>query len=184
MNFFPTNHPDIIRVQPKVFTDSRGFFMESYQKETFYKAGIRYDFVQDNHSSSKQSTLRGLHYQVTHTQGKLVRVIMGEIFDVAVDLRKKSPHFGKWVGAYLSDKNKEQLWIPPGFAHGFYTLSERTEVLYKTTDYYDAKGDRCIHWNDPTLGIEWPIPEGVEPLVSKKDSMGVSFLEAEVFYES
>lgn len=155
--------------------------MESYQKLAFSKAGINDEFVQDNHSSSQMGTLRGLHYQVTHTQGKLVRAVIGEIFDVAVDLRKTSPSFGEWVGIVLSAENKTQLWVPPGFAHGFYTLSDRADVIYKTTDYYDPEGERCIRWDDPDLAIKWPIPEGTEPLVSSKDQTGSFFLDAEVF---
>lgn len=155
--------------------------METYQKQVFSQAGILHEFVQDNHSSSGQWTLRGLHYQVTHTQGKLVRVVIGEIFDVAVDLRKSSPHFGKWVGAILSDKNKTQLWIPPGFAHGFLVLSKHADVVYKTTDFYDRESDRTIYWNDPDLGILWPIPDGIQPLVSEKDKSGTLFSKAEVF---
>lgn len=179
--FSPTDIPDVIRIQPRVYQDIRGFFLETYQKEVFSQAGIWQEFVQDNHSSSTQWTLRGLHYQVTHTQGKLVRAVIGEIFDVAVDLRQSSPYFGNWVGAYLSDENKEQLWIPPGFAHGFLVLSERADVVYKTTDYYDPEGDRTIRWDDPSLGIVWPIPEGTHPLVSEKDRSGAMFADAEVF---
>ncbi|NLN70331.1 MAG: dTDP-4-dehydrorhamnose 3,5-epimerase [Chloroflexi bacterium] len=179
--FSPTNIPDVIRIRSKVFEDARGFFVETYQKEVFSQGGITQSFVQDNHSFSTQWALRGLHYQITHTQGKLVRVITGEIFDVAVDLRRRSPYFGQWVSAFLSDMNKEQLWIPPGFAHGFLVLSESADVVYKTTDYYDPDGDRTIYWNDPELDIAWPIPNGIQPLVSEKDSLGVSFSDAEVF---
>jgi len=181
MEFIKSEIPDVVVIQPKVFVDDRGFFMESYQKQRFTSGGIPHEFVQDNHSSSQAATLRGLHYQVTHTQGKLIRVIIGEIFDVAVDLRKSSPHFGKWVGVYLSAQNKHQLWIPPGFGHGFIALSPRTDVLYKATDYYDKQGERCIRWNDPDLAINWPIPEGVTPLVSEKDACAPTFKEAEVF---
>jgi len=181
--FIPTEIPHVILIQPRLFKDDRGFFMEIYQKELFTRAGIPYEFVQDNHSSSRKFALRGLHYQVTHTQGKLVRVVIGEIFDVAVDLRKFSPTFGKWVGAYLSDENCKQIWIPPGFAHGFLVLSDRADVVYKTTDYYDASGERTIRWDDPTLSIKWPFSEGSQPIISEKDSNGVSFTEAEVFYE-
>ena len=180
-HFSPTEIPDVLSITPRVFEDPRGFFMETYQKQVFSQAGILHEFVQDNHSSSGQWTLRGLHYQVTHTQGKLVRVVIGEIFDVAVDLRKSSPHFGKWVGAILSDKNKTQLWIPPGFAHGFLVLSKHADVVYKTTDFYDRESDRTIYWNDPDLGILWPIPDGIQPLVSEKDKSGTLFSEAEVF---
>lgn len=179
--FFPTEIPDVICIQPRVFQDARGFFMETYQKEIYSRAGIGHEFVQDNHSSSTKWTLRGLHYQVTHIQGKLVRAVIGEIFDVAVDLRRSSPFFCKWVGAYLSDENKALLWIPPGFAHGFLVLSERADVVYKTTDFYDPQGDRTIRWDDPTLGIDWPIPEGNHPLVSEKDKSGTLFKDAEVF---
>ena len=181
MEFLPTEHPEVIRIIPKVFTDTRGFFMESYQRRAFATAGIDHDFVQDNQSSSSQGTLRGLHYQVTHTQGKLVRVVIGEIFDVAVDIRKSSPYFGRWVGAYLSEDNKEQLWIPPGFAHGFYAVTKRADVVYKTTDYFDPEGDRCIRWNDPTLAIQWPITNDTDLIVSEKDQAGTSFNNAEVF---
>lgn len=181
MLFIPTEHPEVIRIIPKVYRDDRGFFMETYQKQAFSKAGINVNFVQDNHSSSAQNVLRGLHYQVSHIQGKLVRVLIGEIFDVAVDLRRHSPYFGKWSGVILSAKNKEQLWIPPGFAHGFFTLSETADVLYKTTDYYDAKGERCIRWDDPQLAIKWPIPDGVKPIISEKDKTGLSLKKAEVF---
>ena len=181
MEFLSTNHPDVIHIKPKVYQDNRGFFMECYQQDLFKKAGISYNFVQDNHSSSSRSTLRGIHYQVSHTQGKLVRAVIGEIFDVAVDLRKSSPFFGKWVGVRLSESNKEQLWIPPGFGHGFYTLSERADICYKATDYFDPKGERCIRWDDPDLAVDWPIQAGTTPLVSQKDAAGVSLADAEVF---
>lgn len=173
--------PDVLLIEPKVFRDPRGFFMESYQKEKFFQAGIPHEFVQDNHSRSVKSTLRGVHYQLTHTQGKLVRVVIGEIFDVAVDLRRSSPYFGGWVGAVLSEKNKREFWVPPGFGHGFFVLSERADVLYKATDYYDPTSERCIRWDDPTLAIVWPIPEGEAPIVSEKDRAGLSIEEAEVF---
>jgi len=181
MKFILTKIQEVLRIEPKVFLDERGFFMESYQKFKFSEAGIHYEFVQDNHSSSIQGTLRGLHYQVKHTQGKLVRAVVGEIFDVAVDIRESSPTFGDWVGVILSSENKEQLWIPPGFAHGFFTLSEQADVVYKATDYFDPEGERCIRWDDPNLGIKWPIPEGTIPLVSSKDQDGSYFTDAEVF---
>jgi dTDP-4-dehydrorhamnose 3,5-epimerase len=181
MEILQTENPDVFRIQPKIYKDKRGFFMEAYQKIKYAEAGINYDFVQDNHSSSKQGTLRGLHYQITHTQGKLVRAVVGEIFDVAVDLRQSSPFFGKWVGIILSSENKEQLWIPPGFAHGFFVISEQADVIYKTTDYFDPEGERCIRWDDPTMAIDWPIPQDITPLVSKKDAQGSSFNNAEVF---
>lgn len=181
MKLSSTSHPDVLRIKPNVHSDFRGFFMETYNKAVYFPTGITEEFVQDNHSSSKQWTLRGLHYQVTHTQGKLVRVVFGEIFDVAVDLRKNSSHFGQWVGVYLSEENKDQLWIPPGFAHGFFVLSERADVIYKTTDYYDPIGERTIRWNDPDLVIKWPIPSGKQPIISEKDAAGALFKEAEVF---
>jgi len=181
MELINTKIPDVVIIRPIVFEDDRGFFMESYQKQKFFKAGIPHEFVQDNHSSSQKYTLRGLHYQVSHTQGKLVRAVIGGIFDVAIDLRTRSPYFGQWVGAYLSAENKQQLWIPPGFGHGFIALSDRTDVVYKATDYYDQGGERCIRWNDPDLSIDWPIPEGVTPLISEKDSSAPYFKEAEVF---
>jgi dTDP-4-dehydrorhamnose 3,5-epimerase len=181
MKVIPTEIPDVIEIEPRVFGDERGFFMETYQKEKFFQAGIPFEFVQDNHSTSVQGTLRGLHYQVSHIQGKLVRVIEGEIFDVAVDIRKSSSFFGKWVGAFLSAENKKQLWVPPGFAHGFYTLSPFARVLYKATDYYDPDGERCISWNDPTINIKWPLKPQVPLLLSAKDQKGAIFKEAEVF---
>ena len=181
MIFQPTEIPEVIIIKPRVFEDNRGFFMESYQKQRFFKAGIDYEFVQDNHSSSQIYALRGLHYQVTHAQGKLVRAVVGEIYDVAVDLRKSSPSFGRWIGAYLSAENKHQLWIPPGFGHGFLALSERSDVLYKATDYYHKESERCIRWDDPNLAIEWPIPEGEKPLISTKDANAPLLQEAEVF---
>jgi dTDP-4-dehydrorhamnose 3,5-epimerase len=181
MEFIVTNHPDVLRVRPHVFGDNRGYFMETFRKEVFSQSGIDSEFVQDNQSSSTQWTLRGLHYQLNHTQGKLVRVVIGEIYDVAIDLRKSSKHFGKWAGATLSAENKEQLWIPPGFAHGFLTLSEQADVVYKTTDYYDRESERCIYWNDPDLGIDWPIPVGIQPIISEKDAAGLALIDAEVF---
>jgi dTDP-4-dehydrorhamnose 3,5-epimerase len=167
-------------IEPKVFPDERGFFMESYQKEKFREAGIDVDFVQDNHSKSCLGTLRGLHYQIRQPQGKLVRVIHGEVFDVAVDIRKHSSTFGKWVGDFLSSDNKRMLWVPAGFAHGFYVTSPEAEVLYKASDYYAPQWERSILWNDPSIGIEWPIQEGF-PILSAKDSSGKLLQEAEVF---
>jgi dTDP-4-dehydrorhamnose 3,5-epimerase len=179
--FLSTAIPDIISITPKVFEDERGFFWESYQKQRFSEAGIPFDFVQDNHSKSHHGTLRGLHYQIRQPQGKLIRVISGEIFDVAVDIRRNSPTFGKWVGDYLSAANKKMLWVPAGFAHGFYVTSSDAEVLYKTTDYYAPQWERTIVWNDPTIGIKWPITEGVFPVLSPKDTMGKLLHDAEVF---
>ena len=181
MEFITTENPNVFRIKPQVFGDERGYFMETFRKELFSQVGIVGNFVQDNQSSSGLFTLRGLHYQLKHTQGKLLRVVIGKIFDVAVDLRKSSEHYGEWVGATLSAENKEQLWIPPGFAHGFLTLSDRADVVYKATDYYDRESERCIRWNDPDLAIEWPIPENKQPIISEKDAAGISFADAEVF---
>ena len=180
MRFIPTLIPDVIIIEPKVFADERGFFLESYQKERFVEAGIQAEFVQDNHSKSHYGTLRGLHYQIQQPQGKLIRVIAGEIYDVAVDLRKHSSTFGKWVGHYLSAENKKMLWIPTGFAHGFYVTSPAAEVTYKATDYYDPQWERTIAWNDPTLNIDWLI-KGDAPILSPKDKRGRLFIEAETF---
>jgi dTDP-4-dehydrorhamnose 3,5-epimerase len=181
MQFTPTSIPDILLIQPQVYGDDRGFFMETYQYERFCDVGIPYRFVQDNHSGSRRGTLRGLHYQIQQPQGKLVRVIAGEIFDVAVDLRRSSPTFGKWEGLRLSADNKLQLWIPPGFAHGFYVLSEWAEVTYKTTDYYAPQWERTLLWNDPDIGIRWPINPGEMQVISPKDTQGKVIAQAEVF---
>ena len=180
MKATPTAIPEVIVIEPEVFGDERGFFLESYNKRTFKElTGTDPDFVQDNHSRSARNVLRGLHYQIKHPQGKLVRVIQGEVFDVAVDLRKNSPTFGHWVGEHLSAENKRQLWIPEGFAHGFVVLSEAAEFLYKTTDYYAPQHERCIRWDDPELSIRWP--DGIEPMLSDKDAQGQLFSAAEVF---
>ncbi|MBW4446669.1 MAG: dTDP-4-dehydrorhamnose 3,5-epimerase [Spirirestis rafaelensis WJT71-NPBG6] len=181
MNIEPTNGiPDVLLIEPQVFADNRGFFFESYNQQKFIdKTGINLNFVQDNHSFSKQNVLRGLHYQILQPQGKLVRVVVGNIFDVAVDIRKSSVTFGQWVGYELSAENKRQLWIPPGFAHGFLVLSEVAEVLYKTTDYYNSQGDRCIVWNDLDLAIDWHL--SASPILSAKDQAGKPFAIAEVF---
>ena len=180
MDFIPTAIQDVIMIQPKVFSDERGFFMESYQKQRFSEAGIPFDFVQDNHSKSNQGVLRGLHYQIKQPQGKLIRVIAGEIFDVAVDIRRNSPTFGKWVGDHLSSENKKMLWIPPGCAHGFHVTSTYAEVLYKATDYYAPQWERTIVWNDPTININWHMRNAM-PNLSPKDEAGKFFLDAEVF---
>jgi dTDP-4-dehydrorhamnose 3,5-epimerase len=181
MKVTPTAIPDVMLIEPKVFGDARGFFFESFNQRAFAEAtGVNLPFVQDNHSRSAHGVLRGLHYQIEQAQGKLVRVVHGEVFDVAVDLRRASPTFGKWVGALLSEQNKAQFWVPPGFAHGFVVLSEAAEFLYKTTDYYAPAHEQCIAWNDPTLGIEWP-DMGHAPLLSAKDAAGVPFLQAKVF---
>lgn len=180
MKFIPTQIPDVILIEPKIFQDERGFFLESYQRNHFRAAGIDADFVQDNHSKSRQGTLRGLHYQIKHPQGKLVRVTSGEIFDVAVDLRRNSPTFGKWVGDFLSADNKKMLWVPAGFAHGFFVTSPSAELLYKATDYYTPEWERTIAWNDPTINISWPI-QNEGPVLSPKDRTGKMFLDADVF---
>lgn len=180
MKIISTSISDVLLIEPEVFQDERGFFLESYQKEKFREAGIDVDFVQDNHSKSCQGILRGLHYQIRHPQGKLVRVVSGEVFDVAVDIRKHSPTFGQWVGDYLSAENKRMLWIPAGFAHGFYVTSTESEVLYKASDYYAPEWDRSILWNDPTIGIQWPT-KGELPILSAKDRMGKLLTEAEIF---
>ncbi|MFQ5615852.1 MAG: dTDP-4-dehydrorhamnose 3,5-epimerase [Anaerolineales bacterium] len=184
MKFTPTSIPDVILIEPKVFGDPRGFFMETYHEKRFAAGGITASFVQDNHSGSQQGTLRGLHYQIRQTQGKLLRCVTGEIFDVVVDIRRSSPTFGKWVGFKLSAENKRILWIPVGFAHGFYVLSEWAEVMYKATDFYAPQWERTIQWDDPEIGIEWPILPGTQPLLSAKDRAGKLLKEAELFEES
>lgn len=181
MQITPTQIPDVLQIDPHVYGDDRGFFMETFQARAFADAGLPTGFVQDNHSRSRQGTLRGLHYQLQQAQGKLLRVVVGEIFDVAVDIRRSSSTFGRWVGTILSAHNKRQLWIPPGFAHGFYVTSEWAELLYKTTDFYAPEWERTIRWDDPSLGIEWPLLEGQFPLLSKKDAQGKFLHEAEIF---
>lgn len=180
MNIISTPIPDVLLIEPKVFPDDRGFFFESYQKEKFRQVGIDVEFVQDNHSKSCLGTLRGLHYQIRQPQGKLVRVVAGEIFDVAVDVRRNSPTFGHWVGDYLSAENKKMLWVPVGFAHGFYVTSLEAEVLYKATDYYAPAWERSIIWNDPVIGIQWPLQDKL-PILSTKDAGGNLLSEAELF---
>ena len=180
MHIQPTAIPDVLIIEPQVFGDERGFFYESFNARRFKElTGIATPFVQDNHSKSAQNVLRGLHYQITQPQGKLVRVVSGEVFDVAVDIRKNSPTFGKWVGAVLSAENKRQMWIPAGFAHGFVVTGDSAEFLYKTTDYWAPGAERCIAWNDPAIGIEWPI-NGM-PALSEKDRNGKLLADAEVF---
>ena len=181
MNKIPTDIPDVLILEPRVFEDERGFFIETWNKRTFDGLGINYDFVQDNHSKSPRGTLRGLHYQIQQPQGKLVRVIAGEVFDVAVDIRKSSPTFGKWIGVYLSADNKRMLWIPPGFAHGFYVTSESAEFTYKCTDFYAPQHERSIIWNDSDLAINWPLIDNTEPLLSAKDRSGCTFKDADKF---
>jgi len=180
MNVVKTAIADVLVFEPKVFGDARGFFFESFNETVFQNAtGLKPNFVQDNHSGSTKGVLRGLHYQIHQPQGKLVRVTAGEVFDVAVDLRRSSPTFGKWVGEYLSAENKRQMWVPEGFAHGFLVLSDFAEFLYKTTELYAPAHERCIQWNDPSLAIEWPLD--VAPTLSSKDQLGSRFQEAEVF---
>lgn len=180
MKFTPASIPDILLIEPKVLQDERGFFLESYQKRLFTEAGIRFDFVQDNHSKSSEGVLRGLHYQIKQPQGKLLRAVAGEIFDVALDIRRHSPTFGKWFGTYLSAENKRILWVPPGFAHGFYVTSPRAELLYKATDFYAPQWERTIAWNDPAIGIQWPTG-GKSPILSAKDQAGTLLAQAEVY---
>lgn len=180
MNIVKTSIPEVLVLEPHVFGDSRGFFLESYNRKAFAaETGLDPDFVQDNHSRSVRGVLRGLHYQIFQPQGKLVRVLAGEVFDVAVDLRRSSPTFGRWVGEYLSAENKKMMWIPEGFAHGFVVTSDYAEFLYKTTDYYAPDYERCIRWDDPVLEIEWPLAD--KPQLSSKDAHGLAFESAEVF---
>ena len=181
MQITPTSLPEVLLIEPQVLGDDRGFFMETFQARKFVEAGLPTTFVQDNHSRSRQGTLRGLHYQIQQAQGKLLRVIIGEIFDVAVDIRRSSATFGRWVGTFLSAQNKRQLWVPSGFAHGIFVTSEWAEVLYKTTDFYAPEWERTIRWDDPDLGIEWPLTEGQPPLLSAKDSQGKTLRESEIF---
>jgi dTDP-4-dehydrorhamnose 3,5-epimerase len=179
MQVVRTAIPDVLIVEPRVFGDDRGYFFESYNERELEKLGLRARFVQDNHSRSGKNVLRGLHYQIHQPQGKLVRVTAGEIFDVAVDIRRSSPHFGKWVADVLSHTNRRMMWIPPGFAHGFLVTSDYAEVQYKTTDYYAPAHERCIAWNDRDLAISWPLSE--EPTLSPKDRAGLKLKDAEAF---
>jgi dTDP-4-dehydrorhamnose 3,5-epimerase len=181
MQFIPTEIPDVVLIEPRVYGDERGFFMEIFHAARFAAQGIPVDFVQDNHSGSAQGILRGLHYQIRQAQGKLIRVVAGEVFDVAVDLRRSSPTCFRWVSQTLSVKNKQQLWVPPGFAHGFYVLSEWAEVVYKTTDFYAPEWERTLLWNDPQLGIKWPLISGAPLILSAKDASGTPLREAEIY---
>lgn len=181
MKFTRLSIKDVILIEPDVFGDARGFFMETWHARKFAEAGIDAPFVQDNHSRSANNILRGLHYQVRQPQGKLVRAIAGEIFDVAVDLRKRSPTYGQWVGAVLSSENKHMLWVPPGFAHGFYVTGDGAEVVYKCSEFYAPEYERSIRWDDPDLGIEWPLVGGAAPILSAKDAAGSTFREAESY---
>ena len=181
MNVTPLAIPDVLLIEPVVHGDARGFFLEAWHAERYAAAGIVGPFVQDNHSRSVQGTLRGLHYQVVRPQGKLVRVTAGEVFDVAVDLRRSSPTFAQWVGVTLSDTNHRQLWVPPGFAHGFYALTPSADLVYKCTEFYAAAHDRTLRWNDPSVSVAWPLLDGRAPLLSAKDAAGAALGEAEVY---
>jgi dTDP-4-dehydrorhamnose 3,5-epimerase len=181
MNIIPTDIPDVLVFEPKVYGDERGYFLETWRASWFAQAGIDHTFVQDNQSSSRQGVLRGLHYQIKHPQGKLVRVISGRVFDVGVDLRRGSPTFGRWVGAELSSENHRLFWVPPGFAHGYYVLSEKAEFVYKCTDYYAPEHEKVLRYDDPDLMVEWPVLSGIKTILSAKDAAGVPFGEAELF---
>ena len=180
MRVQPTAIPDVLIVEPRVFGDARGFFMESWNRRALAEAGLDVEFVQDNHSRSRRGVLRGLHYQIVNPQGKLVRVVAGEVFDVAVDMRASSPTFGRWVGITLSEENKRMLWVPPGFAHGFLVLSPSADFLYKTTDYYHPEHERTLLWNDAEVGITWPL-DGAQPQLAAKDAAGARLADAETY---
>lgn len=179
MNIIETALPGVLLIEPRVFGDARGFFLESWNRKTFADLGLDLDFVQDNHSRSAKGVLRGLHYQLNEPQGKLVRVVSGAVFDVAVDLRKSSPHFGRWVGNELSAENQRMMWIPPGFAHGFLVLSDTADFLYKTTAYYAPQWDRGVRWDDPGIGVDWPLEDS--PALSAKDAIQPLLKDAEVY---
>ena len=181
MRFTPTAIPEVVIIEPRVFQDDRGFFLETFQALKYEPIGVHAPLVQDNHSGSRRGVLRGLHYQIRRPQGKLVSVTAGEVFDVAVDLRRSSPTFGRWAGATLSAHNRLQMWIPPGFAHGFYVTAEWAEVCYKVTDYYNPACERTLHWNDPEVGVQWPLPDGAAPVLSPTDAPGLLLSHAEVF---
>lgn len=181
MEFVPTRLPDVLVIRPKVFEDPRGFFMDTWHSKRFEKAGIDAIFVQDSHSGSTAGTIRGLHYQIKQAQGKLIRVVNGEVFDVAVDIRKSSPDFGQWTGELLSAGNRKMIWIPPGFAHGFLVLSKSAELEYKCTDFYAPEHERTLQWDDPDIGIDWPLLEEEKPILSGKDALGLPLKDAEVY---
>jgi dTDP-4-dehydrorhamnose 3,5-epimerase len=181
MEFIKTALPEVIKIVPRVFADARGFFMETWQAERFRDNVADVEFVQDNFSQSSQGTLRGLHYQIEQAQGKLVRVVTGEVFDVAVDMRKSSPNFGKWVGEILSAENKHQLWVPAGFAHGFYVMSDKAEFEYKCTDYYAPAHERAVRWDDADIGIDWPLKAGEQPVLSAKDEAASLLKNADAY---
>lgn len=181
MQFEPTRLPEVILIKPRVFADERGCFFETWQQQTFAKAGIPDVFVQDNHSQSSRHTLRGLHFQIQQPQGKLVRVSRGEAYDVIVDVRRSSPRFGQWVGVLLSQSNRHMLWVPPGFAHGYLAVSDEVDLLYKCTDFYAPQYERAICWNDPSIGAQWPLPAGVSPILSRKDAVALPLREVETY---
>ncbi len=181
MEFIPTKLPEVMIIKPRVFGDARGFFLETCHDQKFAEAGIKARFVQDNHSHSAQHTLRDLHFQIEHPQGKLVRVTRGAVFDVAVDMRRSSPRFGQWVGVTLSDDNHYMLWVPPGFAHGYLALSAEIDFLYKCTDFYAPQHERALRWDDPAVGVKWPLPAGVAPMMSGKDAVAPLLRDAECF---
>ena len=182
MHVIQTQFPDVLILEPQLYGDERGFFFESYNKNTFFKlTGVDRELVQDNHSRSLKHVLRGLHYQIIRPQGKLIRVIAGKIFDVVVDLRERSPSFGRWAGFTISEANKQQLWVPEGYAHGFLVLSDYADVLYKTTDFYAPEHERCIHWADPQLAVDWPLKGDQRPILSPKDDNGLAFKDAACF---
>ena len=181
MQFEPTAIPEVVLIRPKVFGDERGFFMESFEQRKFAAAGLDLNFVQDNHSHSARHILRGLHYQILKPQGKLVRVTSGRVFDVAVDIRRSSSSFGRWVGVELSAENHHMLWVPPGFAHGYMVLSDSADFLYKVTDFWAPEHERAIRWDDPTIGVRWPLPPGVQPVLSGKDAAAPALSAAEVY---
>ncbi len=181
MKYIPLSIPEVVLMEPEIFGDHRGFFLETFRQDDFEKQVGEHVFVQDNHSKSTRGTLRGLHYQIRHPQGKLVRVIAGQVFDVAVDIRRSSVFFGQWVGAVLSAENKNMLWVPPGFAHGFYVMSDSAEFSYKCTDYYHPEYDRSILWNDPDISIDWPLEGDFPPVLSQKDTDAFKLVSAEVF---
>ncbi|HRQ31468.1 MAG TPA: dTDP-4-dehydrorhamnose 3,5-epimerase [Anaerolineales bacterium] len=183
MNVETASIPDVLILTPRIYEDARGFFMETYQADKFAQIGIKTTFVQDNYSRSSKGVLRGLHYQIRQPQGKLVQAVLGEVFDVAVDLRRASPTFGQWAGVHLSAENKRQIWVPPGFAHGYYVISDWAEITYKTTDYYAPQWERTLLWNDPLIGIAWRLPYDVQPLLSSKDQAGLPLSQAEVYEE-
>jgi len=181
MEFVPTRLPEVILIKPRVFSDERGFFLETWQEQRFSNAGIEARFVQDNHSHSRRLTLRGLHFQIEQPQGKLVRVAQGAVFDVAVDMRRSSKRFGQWVGVELSSDNHHLLWVPPGFAHGYLALSERADFLYRCTEYYAPQYERAVRWDDPAIGIQWPLAQRTAPTLSPKDAVAPLLAEAETF---